>query len=305
MNPYSELDIFLKSEHVNNFPELCSKLLEKRFTASQAGITHRWITYWDKEGLLFSKTEKEKWRKFSFIEYVWLRIIRELRKYHISIKIILNLKNALFTEYHLADFLDSEDVVDIVISRVPDHLKNEVRNYLKDKDQIKKEFPSEFFSMLFLFTLDSIVLKSHIAILVNQAGEFIPFKENYIEKFQEIPEFHEFLHKSYFSISITEIVCDFIKGRDLKTTCHQMALLTAKEAEIIRLIREEKLSSLKIRFDKNYHIDLVETTKEQKLDKEARFVDLIMCNGYQDIEVKIEKGEVVYCKNIRKIKLGK
>jgi DNA-binding transcriptional MerR regulator len=305
MNPYSELEIFLKSEHVNHFPELCSNLLEKRFTASQAGITHRWITYWDKEGLLFSKTEKEKWRKFSFIEYVWLRIIRELRKYHISIKIIRNLKNALLTEYHLVDLLDSKDVVDIVISRVPDHLKDEVRNYLKNKDQIKKEFPAEFFSILYLFTLDAIVLKSHIALLVNQGGEFIPFKENYIEKYQEITGYYEFIHKSYVSVSITEIVSDFIKGRDLKTTSHQMALLTDKEAEIIRLIREEKLSSLKIRFDKNHQIDLLEVCKEQQLDKEARFIDLIMSKGYHDIEVKIEKGEVVYCENIRKIKLGK
>ena len=58
-----ELDCFLQSEQVSKFNELSKKILEKKFTATQVGVSHRWITFWDERRLLPSITEKGKWKR--------------------------------------------------------------------------------------------------------------------------------------------------------------------------------------------------------------------------------------------------
>jgi hypothetical protein len=98
-------------------------------------------------------------------------------------------------------------------------------------------------------------------------------------------------------------VVNFLIGQDLELTHYKLSILSAEEAKIISIIRNEKLSYLKIRFNKDHQIDLIESTRDQHIDKEARLIDLIMTNGYQDIEIKTEKGNIVICHNTRKEKL--
>jgi hypothetical protein len=174
---------------------------------------------------------------------------------------------------------------------------------LSNKELVEKELSSVSLPVLFFLILDIILLKSHVAILVNLEGDFIPFKEFYIEEYQELDGFQEFIHKSHVSVSLSDIVANFLIGQDLELTQNKLSILSKEEARIISTIREEKLSYLKIRFNKDHQIDLIESTRDQHIDKEARLIDLIMTNGYQDIEIKTEKGNIVKCQNTRKEKL--
>lgn len=47
-------------------------------------ITYRQLNSWDKEGLLTTKREGNEWRKFSIMDAIWVRIIKELREFGMS-----------------------------------------------------------------------------------------------------------------------------------------------------------------------------------------------------------------------------
>lgn len=301
-----ELDCFLQSEQASKFSDLSRRILEKMYSTTQVGVSHRLITYWDEKGLLPSVTNKGKWRKFSLIEYVWLKMIIELRRFHISLDIIRKMKESLFESLSAMDYIDSPELLEEILLRIaPDDKKEAVKQILADKEKIYTEIQQITISPLYLLVLDAIVLKSHIAILINQDGIYIPFKEFYFEDFYKQDEFKEFIHKSYVSISITDIVSDFIVENDLEIVSGKLTILTEQEAKVIELIRQRKFRSLKVRFNKNREISLVETTETDSLDMERRLVEMIMNEGYQEIILKTEKGRLVSCENTRKIKLNK
>jgi DNA-binding transcriptional MerR regulator len=278
-----ELDCFLQSEQASKFSELSIKILEKNFTTTQVGVSYRWITFWDERGLLPSVTEKRKWRKFSFVEYVWLKMIIELRKYNISLDIISRLKDSLFESSSAIEYFDSPELLEEMLLRIaPDNQKEAVKQILADKEKIYTEIQQ-----------------------ITHEGVYIPFKEFYFEDFYKNNDFREFIHKSYISISITEIVSDFIKENDLEMLEGKLTILTDQEAQIIDLIRQRKYKSLKVRFDDDKEISMVEATSAETPDIEKRLIDMIMKNGYQEIVLKTERGKLVNCENTRKIKLKK
>ena len=301
-----ELDCFLQSEQASKFNELSKKILEKKFTATQVDVSHRWITFWDERGLLPSITEKGKWRKFSFVEYVWLKMIIELRKYHISLDIISRLKESLFESLSAMDYFDNPELLEGILLRIaPEDQKEAVKQILADKEKIFAEIQQITITPLYLLVLDAILLRSHIAILVNYDGVYIPFKEFYFEDFYKHNDFRAFIHKSYVSISITEIVSDFIRENDLVIIAGELTILSDQEAQIIELIRQRKFKSLKVRFNDDKDISMVEVTDAETPDIEKRLIDMIMKEGYHEIVLKTEKGKLVSCENTRKIKLNK
>lgn len=300
---FFELKCFIKPYKVGQLSQLIEQLQKKSFTLKQLGITHRALIIWDKKGLLYCKTEKGQWRKFSFFELVWIKLISKLREFNIPIQTIRKIKEKLLAPLPLVDLVNEPSVIESVMFLVPTEHKAKAMEILSNKELVKNELSSVSLPVLFFLILDIIVLKSHLALLVNLEGDFIPFKEFYIEEFQDLSGFQEFIHRSYVSVSLSDIVANFLIGQNLELTQNKLSILTKEEARIISTIREEKLSYLKIRFNKDHQIDLIESTRDQHIDKEARLIDLIMTNGYQDIEIKTEKGNIVICQNTRKEKL--
>jgi len=47
-------------------------------------ITYRQLNSWEKEGLLIAGREGREWRRFSIVEAIWVRLIKELRDFGLS-----------------------------------------------------------------------------------------------------------------------------------------------------------------------------------------------------------------------------
>jgi hypothetical protein len=234
-----------------------------------------------------------------------LKIIVESRKYNIPFGTMLNLKDLLLGTIDIEKAIMSPEVRKAILAMAPVEKRTETEALLNDTNFIRKENVKNPIDICYLHLciLDIIVLKTHYAVLFNSEGDFVPFKESYIKDYYKVAGFTEFIHKSYVSISITEIIKSFIIGEDLELVKTQLALLTKEETEILKAIREENLISVNIRFNKDSQIDLIELTKEQYIEKESRFLDVILNNGYQEIIVKTEKGNIVRCTNTLKRKL--
>jgi hypothetical protein len=68
---------------------LSNELLEAKYTLKDLkGITYRTINYWDDAGFLLRKRRKTErgWRRFSVIEFLWVKLLDELRTLNITIE---------------------------------------------------------------------------------------------------------------------------------------------------------------------------------------------------------------------------
>lgn len=91
-----------------NFYNFCDSVLHQslsealhkhRQVITKKDITHRVLSHWDTEGLIECERNNDKgWRKFNFVESLWLFIVKELRQYGISIDIIRKVKECFFKE---------------------------------------------------------------------------------------------------------------------------------------------------------------------------------------------------------------
>src|ERR1700730_3793781 len=69
----------LLSSDSKGLGELFKNIVERLFYVGEAEIERRTLIHWEKEGLLPFPSKTEGWRKFSLVEYVWLRCISGCR----------------------------------------------------------------------------------------------------------------------------------------------------------------------------------------------------------------------------------
>ena len=298
-------------------PDVYEAISTPLIKSSELGISQRNLSYWRKEGLFIhdSNFEKHEHIRFSFIEYVWLNIIVELRKYDISFDVIKLIMNSLTVKIPFSMFIENPEALELSIKNLSENDRIEALNILHDPETINilndpdavKEI-DELIDMngLTIFILYSIINQCHLSFLVNLEGNVYPFSLNFLEDIQKDENFQEFYQKTHIAISVTEIIKGYIKGANLELCSGKLRLISDREAEIIKILRNNKLSSMTIHFDDNSQLNLIEVEeKYDRVKKEARLVDLIMSHGYQTIEIKTQDGKIVHCKNLKKIKYTK
>jgi DNA-binding transcriptional MerR regulator len=67
----------------------------RTFAVGGTGVAYRVINHWEQKKLLPKRDEDEGWRKFSFVELVWLKVISRLRKLGFPIEQIAKTKNGV------------------------------------------------------------------------------------------------------------------------------------------------------------------------------------------------------------------
>ena len=77
--------------------EYINRYISRKFYIGDTVINRKTLKDWEKAGLLPYEYKDKGWRKFSFVEWVWLESINEFRKLGVSIDKIKEVKEVLFT----------------------------------------------------------------------------------------------------------------------------------------------------------------------------------------------------------------
>ncbi len=90
------LDVCADLSAQEGWPEVERLLGEKRFTVKDTDITYRLLNHWSEAGLLDDSRENDSgWRKLSVKDIVWLRLLRDLREFGMSLDALRNTYNSL------------------------------------------------------------------------------------------------------------------------------------------------------------------------------------------------------------------
>ncbi|MFZ2620893.1 MAG: MerR family transcriptional regulator [Minisyncoccia bacterium] len=101
-------------------------LRNRKFTVGETEVSYRVTNHWGEKNLLPEgfHSEKGEWRKFTFVELVWLKVILHLREFGFSLEKIALAKEGVmkwknncypFFEYYVAQALASTDDPYIII----------------------------------------------------------------------------------------------------------------------------------------------------------------------------------------------
>jgi DNA-binding transcriptional MerR regulator len=296
-----EINIAKQAVQEDLLEKLQKELMEPLFTIRDTEVKHRNITHWDKQGLLIGQFPEGKWRRFNYVEILWLRMIALLRSFEIPLELINKLKSGLCDDSISAWEIFQDGKAHEVIET----LAKADENLLPDKlpAEVIEAMKTLKISPLLMILTDAILFRNHWMILVNQMGDFTLLKLGALDEFLGNPQQLEFIKTSFVAISLTEVISESIKKIDVEILSRKISVLTIKEADILKRIRTGGLSSLKITFNKEDEIELVEETRKTKLDLAARFSDILWSKGYQTITAKTQDGVVTHFEISTRFKL--
>jgi len=268
------------------------------FTPKDLNVTYTNLNYWDKQGILSSsKKGKSAWRSFNFIDYVWLRVIDELRELGFPTWQIKEARNFFFRPLEL-DYKKiyetlNKDEINSLMPFEPGVNKVLVQNMNKRMEHYSlQKAKKDGFTYFFYAICATILEKTPVSLLIFQ-DDYDIWIENKKKFYRE-----DFLYKkathSYISISLSNIIKDFLLDENLIFALPQLELLPPNQIRLLEIINSGNYEVITINF-KDKKMKSLNLTKKQ--DTKSKMVDIINEGRYQDISVKIHDGMIAVVEN--------
>jgi hypothetical protein len=296
LSDFFDADTFKKAEELAVFV-----LTETPFKIKDTDIARYNIHHWTKQGLFPDKGEVGVIR-MNFLEYVWLKVLAEIRAAGLPAQSLKDLYKELvkpMDNYGLyakmaADpsFIDKEVIL-------PEPEKIKIKEYLRSGQWKTDSMNQTQFSPLLLIIAEAISKRTFVSIAVFLHGGYAALVDDTMH-----------LHSSYtikrlktethLVISITNILSSFLGDERFQSIVPNLNFFNAAEIKLLEQIRSGKYDSIKIRFSKK-KIDLLELEKHEDVHKKV--VDIISENNFQSIEVCTQHGKISRIVNTVKMKV--
>lgn len=316
MNFY--LDSILETQDVKTLIEGLGRTIDLNFTRAfvinDVGVTTRTMNNWMNLGLLLNKDRVENSTyRFSFVELIWLNIVRELREYGFSLEKIKKVKEVLLTPLDYMEYysnLPVEDRKKIIktLNKLPIKDEKIKKQYIESFEMGINELTSKketfYFNILSAAIQNFLLIREDVKILVDIEGRAIPFFESDKDNpaYERIFEQSGFDRESYITISMNKFYRKFVQNKNYFNFVKENQMLNENEIHILNLMREGKAKSITIRFkdEKPY---MLEITRGKKIEAETRLSEVLVSGGYQDISLKTENGNIVVTNIVTKERL--
>ncbi|MBL7900285.1 MAG: MerR family transcriptional regulator, partial [Crocinitomicaceae bacterium] len=280
-------------------------LTEKQFTLASIGLSDKIAFDWTRSGLYLEEKTSKGRRKYNAIEYVWLRMVKELREFGLPYESLKKLKAFLLQkvdiESLLVEIMEEDHGDQEELKLIQKGLKETYSTKAKLKSAIKETKQELADTVLCLLIHDTVVNKSNAHILIKKDGTAMVSDG---EPIDDNITYSDILQGPFISFPLRHILADFLSREDLIDTelASEIVELTPQEEKVLDLLRDGNLVSLTVKF-RDKEINLIETEEEINLrDIKGKLVDYIKRNSYQEITYKTEKGKIVSMKRKTKHK---
>jgi DNA-binding transcriptional MerR regulator len=300
MNTNLNFDSFFGHNTYAKAIELSGKLTERVFHLKQLELKQREVNHWDSYGLIDLPRETNgEWRKFSFLDYIWLHLIKELRSMGVPLEIINKAKENVFDELSMEYVMQLfEDNIMEIEKSSDESYKQWVKIALVNYNTNKEAFPKSTGISFLLITISYMISsREPISLIVFQDGYSMHWDENRRKHYpSDLTE--RLLNETYISVPITNILKRFLTSEKSTFILPKLNILEENELQLLELISSGKYKTILVNFrDKKMNsLELV-----QEHDTKKKMVDVISEKSYQDILVKVHDGSVTVITNTTKI----
>lgn len=249
--------------------------------------------------------ERPKKTKFTFIELVWIKMVFELRRFGLDFDIIRELKDFLFKPTDKGSLLKAlEKKRDELDGMLKNLSPAEKENFYRELD---KTFSSDLsyqqlnLSPLLIIIIKCVIKKMPVDFRVYLNGRIdlhSDYPDNDFIKKEKDPEL---LNKSFISISLTEII-SFYLDKPIINPSLKKNMLSKDELLILETIKKEKPNSITIEFNSDNTINLIKVKKQHNVTINQHLSEIFLSNAYEEAIITTQKGKIVNCTKIKKIK---
>ncbi len=295
----------------SEFPEVLEHFAKKPFKVIHTGIHPKILGDWNQRGLLIEKPAKNKMHRFSLTELVWVKMIEKMREFKIPLKIIKAAREDLIQkpDNQVNSLLTDPRILEAMVGEYGEEKRESIQTFMNNQEQQQSILgllsPSVVSgNYLDFLVLTSLLIRTPFSFIIHQDGKGMLLNPIMLSEGAYDSEDTELLLcSSFVAISLTEILAEVLSVAPVEPLQAQLRIITNQEAQVLEALREDDLRSVIIRYDKSNEMDLLEVTKEEKVDKHKRILELMLSTAYQDITIKTAKGNIVFCENTRKVKL--
>ena len=287
---------------------LYNKFNERVFSKTEIDVVYSDLSNWERNGLIdiSHKVKKGGHKKLSYVDYVWVSIVKELRGFGFSYDEVKAVKIFLFTDLvHDKEALEELKNHKEYISR-KSGLKIDDLDQLDGIDLDQVDWSVNFLEFL-MMNIMLFAQKTVLQCFKDQPEVVIPLSENIIMDYEHVNAtdlFARYINKSHVCISLTDIMKYFIKEGEESFETGFPHILSQQEHDVLKAIRHNyhDLKSVNIKFKDNKP-QLLEIKMMKKVKVESRILELIKSGEYATIEIKTVDGKLNHYEKTEKIKL--
>lgn len=282
--------------------ELTEGIIFRNLSAADTKIPSRVLSHWKKEGLLPSSNESRKWVRISLIEFVWLKIVQQLRAYGCSFETIRSLKSLLLRNKELTEGLvDTKEnlqrsrMLITTTMRLSDDKIDDGIEKLKSKRA--NQFAQEVLARTLLTEMIYLIIlvRNNPAIYIDSLNRPGIYSDDVVARKSQL----ELLNSPIIYLPIRHFLIDIIEDEHLEDRLPALQLLTDDELSVLRSMRRKDFKEIIIRPDDSINATgkyRVITVKEGSLTQEQQdqITEILGLKNYQSITLKKRGNSKIY-----------
>jgi DNA-binding transcriptional MerR regulator len=285
---------FLDSTSLDKLVKLYETITAERLSVRDTGINYRVINHWDEKGLIrFARNSKEGNRRFSFVDFIWIKVVNELREFGVGLPDIQKITADVYEPLPIEAFFEN---IEKNLNILDGYEGNEeLIQFIKSGAYKEAKLPFEF-NFLQLLIAEAIATRKPISILLFKNCEWFAF---FKERAHLYPE--ELIYKmefaSHLTVSITDIVFRFITEDELEPYFNEIHIFTSGERQLLGYIKDghykKVIVNLKAKDAELLEIKKGDSTKEQllKIIRLQHYKEFIVIDNKNN-EIRIGRGKL-------------
>lgn len=291
------------------FFQFMDNLLAPKFTLKQANIRKQDLSYWKREGLFENRAgaEGREWTRMNFFDYMWLRLVVELRKVNVPVKNIAQLRTQLFEiDNETLSMMIQQEVKLAQDGPIPQTLLTEFDSVFKKQPEVFLTLFKRYFSLFARLVLGIMLQRQRLLLTYTPEEGFNLSFPDQIAETEQLDLYYTLSDQAHVSVPLHRLLDEFYENPNIAPKdCQRIFGLTPSELKIFEAIRKEGTLEVRIKLkpDRGGFL-LMETFRQIDPQKSIQSIEqIIKKGGYQNIEIKTEQGAIRVCEIVTKEKI--
>jgi len=279
------LNEFFGKETIEKTLELYDYINNPIFKRNQTGVSHRFLNWWTKENVI-DKNIKEAGR-FTFTEFIWIKLVEQLRLFNLPLPFIATLKTRLFEPIKLKGFVSKTEQAKQFIAELGISA-TEKKKLIDLVVKENKEAMNTGVNLFQLIILEIILKRKPLSLAIFPNCEYLIIDKTkqslYTQSDLELLE-----KENYIKLSISNIISEFLQSDLTLATMVKIKLLTEPENKLFEVLYTGEYDNISIQFKdkKQKRMELKKASNNKQI-----VTELLSKGELAEITVRKNKGIV-------------
>lgn len=291
---------------IADFEKQYPKIMEPLAKPSSLDFTAREFFYWCDKGIIDMpkvKDAQSPWRRLNLLDVIWIRIVKELRKFNFPFPSIVKIKADLFQNVFLKLVDLNDDEISSILNEIEDvDLKNIFHQIIsqanKNPELLKKEFGqlvSPIGALLAEILIWNRVIYMHVCKIED---DFVVVFEGYSMQPASPETLLALKSGTHLSLCLNELIAEHLLDVKCEKINKDFGLISDQELEILAAIRNKEITEITINKGQNEKLTFVVTKRTELKDDQVQMIKrLLRMNEFDDVRVVLRNDKHLYLEN--------